>query len=95
MSSKIEGTVVAVSPSGDLITDIGVDQLNDVPRDESVQVQCDGHETAGIYDADHQQPEATLIALIGDSGNLEISIVGESLSAMLGIGVGAKVNVVW
>ena len=95
MSAKIEGTVVAVSPNGDLITDISATQLEGVPRDDTVTVGCSGHETCGIYDADHQQPAATFVALLGSSGNLELAIVGESVSAMLGIGVGAAVAVRW
>lgn len=95
MASQIDGTVVAVNANGDLITDIGVSQLEGVPRDETVSVQCQGHETCGIYDANHSQPDATFVACIGNSGNLELAIVGESISAMLGIGVGAPVHVSW
>lgn len=95
MASKIEGTVVAVNVDGDLITDIDASQLDNVPRDETVSVQCQGHETCGIYDVNHSQPEATFVASVGNSGNLELAIVGESISAMLGIGVGASVSVKW
>lgn len=95
MSATIEGTVVAVNPAGDLITDISASQLEGVPRDDNVSVACSGHETCGIYTVDHEQPAATFVALIGESGNLELAIVGESVSMMLGIGVGAQVIVKW
>ena len=94
-SGKIEGTVVSVSQSGNLVTDIAAERLQDAPRDESVTVRCDEHETNGIYDADHSQPESTLIALIGPSGCLELEIVGDSAKIMLGVRVGEKVVVSW
>ena len=58
-------------------------------------VSCDEHETTGIFGLDHGQPEMTLLAVIGESGNLELAIVGESARIMLGIDVGEKVVVSW
>ena len=63
--------------------------MPDAPRDDSVTISFDGHQTAGIYSIDHGQPEMTLIALIGDDDCLEIRLVGESANAFLSVGVGA------
>lgn len=95
MPAKIQGTIAAVSESGNLITDITAEQLADVPTGDSVVIRCDDHETTGIFGVDHNQPEATLIALIGTSGNLELEIVGDSAKIMLGVAVGEKVEVVY
>jgi S-adenosylmethionine hydrolase len=92
---KIEGAVAKVSDSGNLITDITADQLRDAPRNESVIVKCDDHETIGIFTADHKEPPMTLLALIGSSGHLELEIVGDSAKIMLGVRVGEKVVVKW
>ena len=95
MASKIQGKVVSTNDAGDLVTDISVDQLNDVPTDESVSVKCDGHVTQCIMPADHQQAQLTFIAVKGTSGFLELSLVGEDASKFLGVRVGADVVVKW
>lgn len=95
MPGKIEGAIVKISDSGNLITDISGDQLRDAPRDESVTIRCDEHETVGIFTLEHKEPPMTLLALIGQSGNLELEIVGDSAKIMLGVRVGEKVTVQW
>lgn len=95
MPGKIEGVVASISDSGNLVTDITAAQLRDAPRDESVTVRCDEHETIGIYGLEHKEPEMTLLALVGKSGNLELEIVGDSAKIMLGVRVGEKVVVKW
>ena len=64
-------------------------------RDESVTITCDEHETQGIFTTYSDQPPMTLIALVGSSGRLELAIVDENASAMLGVTVGAPVVVTW
>jgi S-adenosylmethionine hydrolase len=95
VAGKIEGAVVAISEAGNLVTDISADQLADVPRNESVTVSCDEHETIGIFSADHQEPPMTLLAVVGSNGQLELEIVGDSAKLMLGVRVGEKVVVKW
>ena len=95
MSGRIEGTVASISESGNLVTDITADQLADVPRGDEVSVRCDEHETLGIFAVGHEQPPFTLIALVGESGCLELEIVTDSAKIMLGVGVGEKVEVKW
>jgi S-adenosylmethionine hydrolase len=92
---KIEGSVLAINEDGNLVTDITADRLADTPKDESVTVHCDGHETIGIFNVDHGQPNATFLAMIGSGGSLELTIVGVSASIMLGIKPGEVVIVKW
>jgi S-adenosylmethionine hydrolase len=92
---KINGTIVSINEDGNLITDILSDRMEGVPRDDRVTIQCDGHETVGIYTLDHNEPDATLLALIGSSGALELCIVGASAKIMLGVGIGDEVSVQW
>jgi S-adenosylmethionine hydrolase len=93
LAKKIEGKVIEVSDSGNLITDIAVDQFGDADRGDSFKVKFDGHETVGLYEIEHGQPAATMVASVNKAGVIEIEIVGISLSEMLGIGVGAPVGV--
>jgi S-adenosylmethionine hydrolase len=92
---KIEGTVQSIDSFGNLITNIPADALVNVPRGEEVAILCDEHETHGIFNAYADQPEMTLIALVGSSGHLELAIVGESAAMMLGVRVGTPVTVAW
>jgi S-adenosylmethionine hydrolase len=92
---KIEGKVTSYSEAGNLVTDIAVDRLRSVPRDQSVSVTCDEHQTVGLFTPEHQEPEMTLLALLAPSGFLELVIVGDSAKIMLGVRVGQAVTVQW
>jgi S-adenosylmethionine hydrolase len=92
---KIEGTVVAYGPAGNLVTDIANDRLANVPQGTSVSVTCDEHETVGIFPANHPEEPCTLMAILGESGCLELTIVGDSAKVMLGVTLKEKVVVMW
>jgi S-adenosylmethionine hydrolase len=94
VSGQIEGKIVSYSESGNLVSDIAHDRLCDAPRD-SATTSCDEHETIGIFPADHPEEPCTLMAILGPSGCLELTIVGESAKAMLGVRIGEKVVVKW
>jgi hypothetical protein len=95
VANRIEGEIVAVDSFGNLITNITREMLEGVPTDETVGVFCDEHETRGIFKAYAEQPPMTLIALVGSNDCLEIAIVNDSAAIMLGVGVGAPVQVQW
>lgn len=95
VSNVIEGQVVAVTESGDLVTDISSDVLANAPTDDSVAINCSGHETLGIFPADHQEPMGTFLAMLNADNALTLTIVGVNLSEMLSIKVGAAVTVKW
>lgn len=95
MSGRVLGKVVAFSEQGNLVTDISLKQLLHAPRDERLSVRCDEHETNCLFDAKHQQPAATLIALINSRGILELEVVGDNAKMMLGVPVGETVEVRW
>ena len=94
-ANRIEGTVQSIDSFGNLITDIPAEALARAPRGEEVAIVCDDHETRGIFNTYADQPEMTLIALVGSSGKLELAIVGDSAAAMLGIHVGTPVTITW
>jgi S-adenosylmethionine hydrolase len=92
---RIEGVVLQIDSFGNLITNVRVEDFLGRPTDERVCVICSIYETWGIYSAYAQQPQDTLIALVGSSGHLELAIVGDSAARRLGIQVGTKVIVTW
>jgi S-adenosylmethionine hydrolase len=94
LAGQIEGTIVAIGESGNLVSDIAAERLRDMPR-ESATIACDEHETIGIFPADHREQPMTLMAIVGASGTLELTIVGESAAMMLGVRVGEKIVVKW
>lgn len=89
----VTGTVQSIGAKGQLVTDITNDAISEAGQDDSVTVKFAEHETIGVYPQDHGQPDATLVASRGDSGNLEIEIVGISISEMLCIKTGVPVSV--
>jgi S-adenosylmethionine hydrolase len=95
VAGKIQGSVVSINSSGSLVTDVTADQLRDAPRDERTQVRCDEHFTQGLFPPSHREPEMTFLAVVGESGPLQLEIVGENASLMLGIRVGQRVVVEW
>lgn len=95
VANRIEGQVVAVDSFGNLVTNITREMLDGVPTDETVAVRCDEHETRSIFNTYADQPAMTLIALVGSTGQLELAIVDDSAANMLGVGVGAPVEVCW
>jgi S-adenosylmethionine hydrolase len=91
----IEGKVVAYGTEGNIVTDIAHAQLGAAPRDTSVTIRCDEHETVGLFAPDHREPEMSLLAILAPSGFLELTIVGDSAKLMLGVSTGERVIVRW
>ncbi|WP_197527937.1 SAM hydrolase/SAM-dependent halogenase family protein [Posidoniimonas polymericola] len=95
VGDRIQGEVVEVDSFGNLITNITSVMLEGAPRDETLQIHCDGHQTMGLYSTYGDQPEMTLIALVGSTDRLELAIVNDSAAAMLGVRAGTPVEVSW
>ena len=95
MPRSIEGKVVSIGEGGNLVTDIPCAALAEAPRDSAVSIRCDEHETVGLFTPGHSEPEMSFLAMLGDSGFLELTIVGDSAKIMLGVRVGERVSVQW
>jgi S-adenosyl-L-methionine hydrolase (adenosine-forming) len=93
--NRIEGEVIEVDSFGNLITNITREMLHGVPASDIVLVRCEQHETQGIFATYSDQPPMTFMAHVGSTGRLELAIVDENASAMLGVRVGAPVRVSW
>ena len=95
MATTASGKVIEVAADGKLLTDIDLAQVTAAVGNEETKVQFGGHETVGLFEENHGQPDGTMVASIGASGAVEIEIVGMSLGGMLGIGTGTEVKVQW
>jgi S-adenosyl-L-methionine hydrolase (adenosine-forming) len=95
VANRIDGEVVEVDSFGNLITNITKAMLEGVPRNDSVTISCEEHETQGIFATYSDQPTMTFMAHVGSTGRLELAVVDENASAMLGVRVGAPVRVCW
>ena len=91
----LEGKVVAITSSGDLVTDIPVSNLESAPRDEGLTIECQGHATQGLFPREHGQPEMTFVAFENEDGVIQISIVGGDASGFLTLKIGHVVSVRW
>lgn len=94
-SSRIDGAVIEVDSFGNLITNITADLLADRATDRRACVVFNIYETWGIYHAYADQPNGTLIALVGSGGRLELAVVGDNAARRLGVDVGAPVTIAW
>jgi S-adenosylmethionine hydrolase len=92
---QLEGKIVAYDESGNLVSDLPNERLRDLPRSTEATIICDEHQTLGIFPANHPEEPCTFMAILGPSGCLELTIVGESAKVMLGIKLGEKVVVKW
>lgn len=84
-----------IDATGNLVTDIPAEKLAGAPRDASLRIVVDEHETFGLYPLQHNQPSMTLVAIADEAGPIRILLVDDSASAMLGVRVGAPVTVQW
>ncbi|MDB2686682.1 adenosylmethionine-8-amino-7-oxononanoate aminotransferase [Mariniblastus sp.] len=95
MATIASGKVVEIGDGGNLVTDIDLAKVAAAVGNEETKVEFGGHETVGLFEENHGQPEGTMVASVGASGAVEIEIVGMSLGSMLGIGVNTEVKVQW
>jgi hypothetical protein len=96
VSGTIRGKIVEVTSQGDLVTDLLAEHLEGVGRTADTKVTVDGdHETFGIFPSDHGQPAMTLVAIVEPPGPLRLHLVSDSAAMMLGVRVGATVEVIW
>jgi S-adenosylmethionine hydrolase len=93
--AKVEGKIVSVTATGDVVTDITAPQLRAAPRGEQTIIRCDEHETRGLFSSDHQEPAFTFLALLNADNLLQLTIVGDSARDMLGLRPGMEVVVEW
>jgi hypothetical protein len=93
--TRIDGAVIEIDAFGNLITNVTAELLTGRATDRRVCIVCNIYETWGVYHAYAEQPNGTLVALIGSGGRLELALVGDNAARRLGIGVGSPVTLAW
>ena len=84
------GEVIYRDAFGNLITNINTDHLADVARDAWV-IEIAGERIEGIVRTYGDRPTGTLIALIGSSGWVEVSVANGDAARQLTAGAGTTV----
>ncbi len=86
---KLLGCILQVDRFGNLITNI---QAQDIfYPDADIVIDVGGHQVQGLASA--YQDGASLVAIIGSHGNLEIAAANQNAAKLLGLGVGDEVRV--
>lgn len=86
------GEVVAVDHFGNLITNLRSDAIPELSRSNGI-VTLGSHQIDGISRFYAERAPGSLVALIGSSNRLEVSVNGGSAARQLGIGRGATIRV--
>lgn len=90
------GEVTHIDHFGNLSTNIRVEHLGEaMKRMETISVKLNGHQIHGMVNTFGERPVGELIALIGSTGNLGVSIVNGSALQILGTKIGDPVDVVY
>jgi S-adenosylmethionine hydrolase len=91
---QLIGMIVSIDHFGNLITNIDVTHLRQLPTTEII-VRCNEQQVDGISQSYAARPGGTLIALLGSQGHLELAIVNGSAAARLGAHISDVVAVAW
>ncbi len=94
-NDKIRGEVMAIDSFGNLITNILHAHLAGKPDDSRACIACGIYETFGIYQSYGGHDPGMLVALLGDSGRLELAVVGDNAAERTGVSIGTAVTVAW
>ena len=88
------GEVIHVDPFGNLASNIRVEHLGPaLDQKEEIVVQLGATEIKGMVDTFGERPAGEVVALLGSTGNLIISVVNGSAAGRLGAGVGDRIQV--
>jgi S-adenosylmethionine hydrolase len=92
----LRGRVMFIDRFGNALTDLREDTVRaafpDVP-DPGLEVRVGGRTMVGLVRTYGDAPRGTLVALMGSSGRLEISVVEGDVAWRYGIGAGDPVSV--
>lgn len=96
MASKLQGTILEIDPSGDLITSLAAEQLSAAQAAGlQARVECDEHETFGIFDSIEGLASMTFAAVIDPARRLRLTLTGDSAADLLRLRPGQSVTVTW
>jgi S-adenosylmethionine hydrolase len=94
-ANEISGSILWIDGFGNLITDVTAVMLAAISNRSRVTVEIAGRTIHCIDRTYGDRPSNTLMALVGSSGYLEISIAGGDARAQLNLDARAPVKVRW
>jgi len=88
------GEVIQIDHFGNISSNIRAEHIGEaINQKEKILVQLNGMEIKGLVDTFGERPVGELIALLGSTGNLGISVVNGNAAAKLGVKPGDEVLV--
>lgn len=94
-SDEIQGEILNADSFGNLITNIRQCDLPTQPRRQDFVIAVKNRTIRGLVQTYGQRQPGDLVALLGSTSRLEISVVNGSAEHELGIGPGTPVRVTW
>ncbi len=94
-SNAITGEIVWVDGFGNLISNITTAVLATIPDYNRVTIEIAEHAIRGIDRTYGDRAANTLLALVGSSGYLEVSITGGNAAAQLNAAAGMPIVLLW
>jgi S-adenosyl-L-methionine hydrolase (adenosine-forming) len=94
-SNRISGEVIWIDGFGNLITDITAALLAAMPDRSRATIEIAGHAIHGLDRTYGDRLAGTLMALVGSSGDLEVSVANGSAAVRLQAGAGAQITIHW
>ncbi len=89
MSQGLRGEVIHVDHFGNVASNIYAEDLADaLSRKDRITVRLKGTEVRGLVDTFGERPQGELVALLGSTGNLIVSVVNGSAAQRLAAKVG-------
>lgn len=94
-ANEIKGSVVSFDSFGNLITDITRGMLEDARQSGQFQIRCGTQIVNELVQTYGTGLPLDLVALIGSSGLLELSVINGNAAQRLGVELGERVIVTW
>jgi len=91
--NTVTGEILYVDSFGNLITNLGHDEMSGLGDLTRVSIQCAGRTVHGILPTYGAAAIGELVALFDSQGRLEIAVVGGNAARELGVGVEADVRI--
>ena len=88
----LEGEVIHVDHFGNVASNIMLEDLDATARKGAIEVQLGGARITSFVQTFGERPPGEVIALIGSTGNLIVSVVNGSAAALLGVKVGERIR---
>ena len=89
------GEVIHIDHFGNVASNIRVEDLGpSIRHKDAITVKLSGVDIKGLVDTFGERPEGDLVALLGSTGNLIVSVVNGNAAAKLGVNIGDRIEAI-